>query len=334
MKKQILMAAAVALALGGCSKTETTGTAQGGVIGFAGSGVNNITKAEGKIITADEFNEFWVYGGYGDNAVFNGERVTKSSSNWTYTNTQYWQVGTWKFAGYAPQATGITPTWDNANGLKLEVISDMGNQNDLVYAATTKDIVINDDNVNTYDTKVSLTFNHLLSQIKFGFTKGNSVAGTTVELYNFKVSGIYSKGTWTAGVLDSPLDQTTAEYTDFGTVEDDAEEVTTEDGLSTQHYFVIPQSVGTFNISFQAVVTDANGTEIRAGEVTATVPTTYPIWNAKKAYLYKAEIEMENIKDDENPMPKPIEFTASASNWETPTNETNVELKDATTQEP
>ena len=189
MKKQVLMMAALALALGGCSKTETTGSAQGGTIGFAGSGVNNITKAEGEIITASGFDKFLVYGGYGADAViFNGVEVTKSENNWTYTNTQYWQEGTWKFAGYAPKVTGITPDWYHTTGLKLTVNSDMDNQNDLVYAATTDDIEITSENVNTYETVVPLSFTHLLSQIKFNFTKGSSVAGNTVKLYDYPLA--------------------------------------------------------------------------------------------------------------------------------------------------
>ena len=333
MKKQVLMMAALALALGGCSKTETTGSAQGGVIGFAGSGVNNITKAEGEIITADGFDQFLVYGGYGTDAViFNGVEVTKSENNWTYTNTQYWQVGTWKFAGYAPQATGITPVWNHTPGLQLTVNSDMDNQNDLVYAATTDDIEITSENVNTYETEVPLSFTHLLSQIKFNFTKGTSVAGNTVKLYDFKVSGIYANGVWNAGTLD-PVSGETEEYTDFGTAEETAEEVLTEGGLETQHYFVIPQPVGTFNITFSAVVTDAGGAEIRKGTVTATVPNdTYTTWDAQNAYLYSAVIEIENIDDPNNPdLPKPIEFTASAGEWETVKTD-DVTLADVTAE--
>ena len=224
MKKQVLMMAALALVLGGCSKTETTGSAQGGVIGFAGSGVNNITKAGD--LTDANFTKFYVYGSYQktvDTIVdrFTKQEVTKpeNENTWGYTPTQYWANGTWRFGAYYSDAAegGVVPSWSYADGLKLVVNSDNSHQGDLVYAAPENDITV--DDATTYNTEVSLTFKHLLSKIQFKFTMGESVAAYTVKLSNFKVANIITDGTWEKDRCTVGSTKADAGYTDFATAE-------------------------------------------------------------------------------------------------------------------
>ena len=203
MKKQILMVAAVALALGSCSKTETTGAAQGGVIGFAGSGIDNITKAD---LDNDSFRKFSVYGGYGEGAnqdLFNGDEVTGTmKGSWTYTNTKYWAAGTWNFGAYSTNAPAgsVTPSWNYGNGLTLTVNAGMNNQGDLVYDDETKTV---DDAASASNNNVSFTFRHLLSKIQFKFTKADDLKATKVELSNFKVSANQLQTSWKATTLSS-----------------------------------------------------------------------------------------------------------------------------------
>lgn len=335
MKKQILMAAAVALALGGCSKTETTGTAQGGVIGFAGSGIDNITKAED--LDDDSFARFYVYGGYGEGAnqdLFDGDEVTGSmGSNWTYTNTKYWAAGTWNFGAYSTNAPAgsVTPSWNYGNGLTLTVNAGMNNQGDLVYDDETKTV---DNAASASNNNVSFTFRHLLSKIQFKFTKADDLKATKVELSNFKVSDITTNGTWTKGVQGTGTSATTGEYTAWA--EGTAREIDDTDGATAGAFYVIPQTVGTFTIELTAKVTQGEQV-IRNGKVTATLPMTdYPKWEEQKAYQYTAKIAWKNI-DDEDPLTPetlPIVFEVTELDGWDDAVPAETDITDITTQEP
>lgn len=324
MKKGLMMLGVAAMVLASCTNEEVLNVSDSRAIGFNGTGIDNITKAD---IKSDNFAQFYVYGGYGTNAVFNRVSVTKSSDSWSYTPTQYWAKGTWNFAGYAigrgvyEESTydGVTPTWDNTTGtLTLAINSDATHQEDVIFATSKKEspdgIVVNDPA--TYSTQVPLSFTHLLSKIQFKFTKEvKSLGGVTVTLQNFKVEALTTNAKWvdgTQGKADAPA---TGDYTDF-TV---ATEIDGEDGLSTAEFYVIPQPVSAFAITANAVITDANGTTIKSGTVTAKVPTTtITSWAAQTKYVYTAELKYENIVTPEpGKDPKPIEFTGSASNWTT-----------------
>lgn len=333
MKKQVLMMAALALALGGCSKTETTGSAQGGVIGFAGSGVNNITKAGD--LDNDSFTKFYVYGGYQgtDGAPvtrFNGVEVTKADDKWTYSPIQYWAEGTWAFGAYGTSAaiSNVSEVnWDYTDGLTFTVNSDNDNQGDVVYADATEIPV---DDASTYSTPVHFTFKHLLSKIQFKFTKGDNVKAYTVNLYDFKLENVITDGTWTKGVW--ALGATaTVPYTTFAseTAIDDA------NGLGAGPFYVVPQGVpatgaaSTFDLTFKAKVTD--GTTIyKDGTVKVTLPQGN--WVAQNVYQYSAVINMENIDDPDHPDEdlKPIEFTVTVEEGWTQGNNEDVTLPDVT----
>lgn len=317
MKKGLLMLGAAAMMLASCTQNEVVEVAESRAIGFNGTGIDNITKAD---ITSGTFTQFYVYGGYGeDKTIFDKVTVTYNNSNWTYSPTQYWANGTWKFAGYAG-GDGVTPTWSYTNGLTLEVNSDANNQSDVVYAAS-NDITVSD--ATSYSTPVALSFTHLLSKVEFKFIKEvQSLGGVIVKLSDFKVDGITTNAKWTAGTQESATSPATGSYSAFGT----ATVIDGTEGLSTDAFYVIPQSIGTFNITANAEVTDAAGTVVQSGKITATVPTTgITEWKAQNYYIYTATLTMDNIENPDNPdqKPKPIEFTGTtAANWETAQNGT------------
>ena len=307
-----MMLGAVAMMLASCTNEEVLNVSDSRAIGFNGTGIDNITKAD---ITSEGFNQFYVYGGYGTNAIFSKINVTKGSEGkWTYNPTQYWANGTWNFAGYAG-GEGVAPTWDNAAGtLTLAVNSDATHQDDVIFASS-KDIEVTD--ATTYKTPVTLNFTHLLSKIKFTFTKdAASLGGVTVKLQNFKVAALATNAKWVDGVQGAADAPATGDYTDFV---ETAEEVNGTSGLSTAEFYVIPQSVSAFAIAADAVITDANNTVIKSGKVTAKVPTTtITAWAAQTKYVYTALLKYENIvTPDPDKDPKPIEFTCSASEWAT-----------------
>lgn len=329
MKKQILMVAAVALALGGCSKTETTGAAQGGVIGFAGSGIDNITKAGD--LDDDSFTKFYVYGGYqptGGSAVtsFDKVEVSKSGDDWTYTPVRYWINGTWKFEAYSTSAETDADnvsdaSWTYTKGLKFTVNSDNSHQGDLVYGAPTTEISVTD--ATQTQGPVSLKFKHLLSKIQFKFTLDKTVSAYTVKLSDFKVYGMITNGSFADATLSAGTTKAeeASAYTGFAT--EGGEEVVAN-GLVAGPFYVIPQDVKTgneaFAITFNAVVTDGENT-LKNGTVTAVVPQgvdgAHTSWLAQNFYQYSATIGLENIKDDENPDEnfQPIVFEVELEPW-------------------
>ena len=314
------MLGAAAIALASCTNEEVLNVSDSRTIGFNGTGIDNITRAD---ITSSDFTHFYVYGGYNDTPIFNKTEVSYSGGNWTYNPTKYWAAGTWRFAGYEG-GDGVTPAWSYADGLTLEVNSNASNQSDVVYAASS-DITV--DDAASYSTPVALTFTHLLSKIQFKFLKdAQSLGGVKVELSNFTVSGIMTNAKWEAGTQEAATSPVTGSYSDFSS----AEEIVANTGLSTDAFYVIPQTVGSFAITADAVVTDDAGTQVHSGQITATVPNgEYAEWSAQNYYIYTATLKMEIIIDPDDPdkQPKPIEFTGTkADDWNLPTKDDDVVL--------
>lgn len=306
-----MMLGIATMMLASCTNEDVLNVSDSRAIGFNGTGIDNITKAD---ITSGNFAQFYVYGGYGTNAIFSKISVTKGSDGkWGYNPTQYWANGTWNFAGYAG-GDGVTPTWDNGAGkLTLAVNSDKDNQSDVIFAAN-KSIEVTD--ATTYNIPVTLNFTHLLSKIQFTFTKETaSLGGVTVTLQNFTVADLTTNAKWVDGAQGVADEAATGNYTDFTA----ATVIDGEDGLSTAEFYVIPQAVSAFAITAKAVITDANGSVIKSGNVTAKVPTTtITAWEAQKKYVYTAELKYENIVTPEpGKDPKPIEFEGSAEDWTT-----------------
>ena len=306
-----LLGAAAVVALSSCTKNEVLEVAENRAISFNGTGIDNITRND---ITSGNFKQFYVYGGYEKGVIFNKVNVEKpEGGQWGYTPTQYWAVGNWNFAGYAG-GNGVNPTWDNASGkLTLEVNSAADEQSDVVFAKN-QGIEITEANVATYSDQVSLNFTHILSKIQFKFTKDvKTLGGVTVKLENFKVADLTTNAKWVDGTQETADKPATGDYTDFSP----AKEVTSADGLSTAEFYVIPQTIGTFAITANATITDANGSTIKTGTVTANVPTTgITAWVAQNKYVYKAELTYENIVSPEpGKDPKPIVFEGSTVDW-------------------
>ena len=179
-----------------------------------------------------------------------------------------------------------------------------------------------------YQYVVGSNRSFLVSKIQFKFLKdAQSLGGVTVKLSDFKVDGITTNAQWTAGTQGAATSPATGAYSDFPS----PEEIVANTGLSTDAFYVIPQTVGTFTITANAVVTDAAGTEVHSGQITATVPVAGNIteWTAQNYYIYTATVAMNNITDPDAPdqQPKPIEFTGTtAKDWNLPALEENVDL--------
>lgn len=325
MKKGLLMLGAAAMMLASCTQNEVVEVAESRAIGFYGTGIDNITKAD---ITSSSFAQFYVYGGYNTTDLFQGTMVNKQSEgDWQYTPTQYWKVGSWKFGAYAPKAEdAITPNWSYNDGLTLTVNSDKDNQNDVVYAAGAANVTDTDSNGTLEGTSnVSLSFTHLLSKLAFKFTKDpQSLGAMTVTMSEFKVANITTAGKWVAGSQQVVADAATGDYTD------DAGEIKATEGVQTAWFYVVPQDVKEFAITAKVKVVNGAGDIIKDGTISAKVPATgdgvITKWDAQNQYLYSAQLNINQITDSQNPSPQPIVFEGNAADWNSSINNGNTTI--------
>lgn len=325
MKKGLMMLGIATMMLASCTNEDVLNVSDSRAIGFNGTGIDNITKAD---ITSSNFAQFYVYGGYNTTDLFNGTEVNKSDEDWQYNPTQYWKAGNWKFDAYAPKADdAITPEWSYESGLTLTVNSDASHQNDLIYAAATATVTDNNsDGTLEGADQVTLNFTHLLSKLAFKFTKDpQSLGAMTVTMSNFKVAGITTAGKWIAGTQQTVADAATGDYTN------NPGEIKATEGVQTAWFYVIPQTVKAFAITADVEVKNGAGDIIKNGTISAEVPTTgqgvITAWTAQNQYLYSAQLSIDQITDPENPNPQPIVFEGSAADWNETIQKGNTTIK-------
>lgn len=281
--------------MAGCSKTEMIEMPDSAVIGFGNAYIGNPIQSRAvSPLTTANIDAFYVYGGH-DNSLtntFDGTKVAKSGSTWSYSPVRYWNAGTtYQFAAYAPEipAGKGTAGTDDANGRLTftDYVCDPENQLDLIYAE--QSITAQAEN----NSPVSFNFQHLLSMIKFTFKSGfpNDVPVTVSELkvYGMAAQGTYDNG-WTQGA------QAVAETTPFDEMATTTAENKTDASQATQaasaNFVVIPQSGGTVTVSFKAAVS-LDASEVKTKEFTTTL---VPAWEAGNCYNYVATITEQNME--------------------------------------
>ena len=298
MKKQVLMMAALALALGGCSKTETTEVAQGRAIGFDAF-VGKSTKAVTEV-TNDNLTAFYVFGDYQNGEdwvdVFDNTQVTgtkvAAGSEWTPAQTAYWLDGkNYKFGAYANGVAGtsLEGASFNAAAGTLTFKDYVVGENDLIAAIQAPVNVGN---------PVALTFSHMLSQVKFTFT--NEDADTyTMKISDIKIenaittcTGTYNgTASWTGGTANG-----TYNFTELADI---------AGTTGTTDLLVIPQNNANLYVTFTATFTDDSGSETPIAEgnfkaslkYTANGTGTDNSWTPGYRYNYTATINASTIDD-------------------------------------
>ena len=200
MKKIFLIGLTAAAMLASCSNDETVEMAQQKAIGFSNAFVNNGTRSVvDPSFTTLTLNDFAVYGFTQNGQIFNGEKVSKGGTAWSYDNVQYWVPGnTYTFGAIAPYSvagnvSNVTlPTGAAKVGMEVAFTNTDAGQVDLLHAAPAQITGVTP----TYTTPVSMTFNHQLSKVKFSFQ--NSVGeGYNVKVSNVKITDAFKEGTLT-----------------------------------------------------------------------------------------------------------------------------------------
>ena len=193
------VAAAMVLALGSCTKTETVNVSDANYIGFDNAFVGNPTKAIEET-TIDNLESFTVYGGYessGNVFGINGAEVSPNSNGeWTYSPLVPWVDNqTYNFYAYSKLPNGtVTYVYDNfqINGVTI----DAENQTDFVYAFRKG---FESDNEGTVRDKVHFKFNHMLSMVQFTIKSGFE-ADVTISISDLKLYGMNSTANLADGV--------------------------------------------------------------------------------------------------------------------------------------
>ena len=311
-------------ALSSCSQSEILEVAEGRAIGFSSFVNNNTRAAITEIAGTDDLTEYYVYGYHSDNIpVFENVEVTGDGTEYT----AYWeQEKTYNFAAYSDGNSKIDSDISFSSTEDKLTISNYtpDNSKDLV-AAIAEELTCSDPST---QGKVALTFKHLLSQVKFTFTNTDSRSYTMkisdIQIANaIKTAKVEFRGTGSTAVpvwSGSPTGSGVPAY-EFDDLNDIA-----VDGTHETECLVIPQSNENLQVTFTATFWDNASSEenpIRTGKFVASLKytgstsgTTANKWTAGFRYNYTAEVNADDIKDDQNQETLcPIKFNATVSGW-------------------
>ena len=319
MKKLFIGALALTM-FTACSQDEIVEQQQlSSAITFDGAFVNNATRAAdpsftNKVGDANELKAFDVWGFVNDRTglVFDQQRVNKTGERvWTYSPLQYWLPGnTYYFGALAPVEDKnwqleLEGKKNNTVGLGVVSFKNVNGTEDLIYAKA---------KVSTEGKKagqdmpvVGLTFNHLLSKVKFSFTNGFDAKNYTINVKGIKMNvpsegsiNLAGENTW---VLEQERQNTTT--LEFGDLESQRLAIA-QRAESAKELLTIPAGKNeSYEVTFYV--------ELYSGEVcvfknTLATTITNSLLEMGKAYNFHATLDETNIAGDEL---DPIEFTVT-----------------------
>jgi len=312
MKRSLFMLGVAVAALSGCSQSEILEVAEGRAIGFS-SFVNNNTRVVNEV-TKDNLSQYYVFGNYGSDGT--SYWSSQAFNNELNTTLYYWQPGMiYRFGAYADgnggkiasSGDGAKVSFDAATQKLTFTNYTPDDAKDLVAAVTENETA--DTYIGSEDSKVSLNFKHLLSQVKLTFT---STAAATYKLTisDVRIDGAVSTCTGeytTTGVTWNTDGSTTKKgyaYDFFGT----EDRVISSEVSQYQSKLVIPQS-GTeqLYVYFTATINgeEPSGSTILTKNFKATLGHTAADgdsgdnkWQPSYCYNYIANVEIGDIVDN------------------------------------
>ena len=320
MKKLFIMGlAAMGMALTACNSDETVEMAKGNAIGFK-TFVNNSTRTATDV-TTESLDAFKVWGlmnkGNQTGTPFVAKEVTKANGTWSYQPPVYWEKGyAYSFVALAPNnaytftAPTVINTWgsltfENGNGDK-----------DLIYAAAKQETVAG----NGCPAAVNMTFNHMLSRVRFQFENGMA-DGSVLTVSNVKITDAYTSGTATLAEQLADLSWTPGQAT--GALEFDGADAMEKNAKeATGHKYMIPATKA-YKLSFKVTRVHHGVTDVYNHNV--TLPETE--MKQGLSYQFVAKFTAENINPAE--VLCPIQFKAEVKGWENFTDK-SFEVKTAT----
>lgn len=327
MKTNLFKDGMAVAAFSSCTNEEVTDVAQNRAIKFNQFVENNTREVQ----EVESLSSFYVFGKFGE---FSNSYTTQIFNNESQDTPYYWVANKFYiFGAYADGNNGKIEdvTFDSAKKQLVFTNYSPDDTKDLVAAIS--DEVESGDNPTTNDNKVSLTFHHMLSQVKFTF---NTTDGKEyqIKISNLKINAVKtSTGNITLKESNNVTinwentSATKGDY-DYPVISDVANENKT---ASSESKLVIPQN-GTdqLNVIFTATVTGggldktANFTaNLSVAENIAGGSSNANTWIPGYRYNYTAEINAKMISEGgKNPETLyPITFNATVNNWETAENQ-------------
>ena len=301
--------AAASMMLASCSSDENVEMANNkNAIEFK-TFVNNSTRTTNDA-TADNLMKFKIWGrfeskdGTKKGAPFVARDMTKTGGVWSYgTPLVYWEKDyKYSFQALAPHnAYTFTAPTEYGEWGSLTFDNKTG-ETDLIYA--TNDFGLY--NGGSCPAAVNLTFNHLLSRVRFQFTNGMD-DGSGVYVSDVKITNAYANGTAALAASIDAVVWTTSNPQDleFGNMTGKVDDKT---GRS-DHKYMIPTTTATdYTISFKVTRVHHGVTDVY--DHTATVSLAL---QPNKSYQLTATLDKKNINPDEELCP--IEFKVSVNSW-------------------
>lgn len=321
MKTNLFLLGMAVAAFSSCTNEEVTDVAQNRAIKFNQFVENNTREVQ----EVESLSSFYVFGKFGE---ISNSYTTQIFNNESQDTPYYWVANKFYiFGAYADGNNGKIEdvTFDSAKKQLVFTNYSPDDTKDLVAAIS--DEVESGDNPTTNDNKVSLTFHHMLSQVKFTF---NTTDGKEyqIKISNLKINAVKtSTGNITLKESNNVTinwentSATKGDY-DYPVISDVANENKT---ASSESKLVIPQN-GTdqLNVIFTATVTGggldktANFTaNLSVAENIAGGSSNANTWIPGYRYNYTAEINAKMISEGgENPETLyPITFNATVNNW-------------------
>lgn len=328
-----LAAMAVTVSMASCSLEEVMEQPEPQAIGFS-SFVGKPTRAVTEIVnpgstgSGTPLSTFYVFGKYGDavggtytNDVFSNTSVTVTETNTEIATAQYWVPNkSYKFAAYSDGNSKIESNISFGTDGNITITGYSAGLNDLILA-TPAEVQTGATITEGNPDAVSLTFNHLLSQVGFEFTNGFT-NGYKVQITGLKINipnkATYSKtSVYSWGAPNTNADKT---YTVNG-----GDKFDSSASKLSEYNFVIPQNNESLKAEFTVTVYDNNDIQIIQKEFPnvslATGTTTTPesdnnVWTPGYKYKYTATIDASVLDD----VMFPIEFKVVAvEGWESST---------------
>ena len=323
--KKLLLGIFTIAAMASCVKEQTVATLEQKAISFDNF-VQHTKVADPSFNNGEnKINAFYVWGFMTapTGVVFDKELVSYDATlpGWTYSNLQYWAPSkSYKFAALAPvnndkiQVTMANGDYMSADGVLGSVaFENVDGTVDLVYA---------EDGVDTPTTipadpeKVHLTFQHLLSKIKFTFTNGLPSENNTVVIENVKLV-VPAKGNtdlavkpyiWTAETTANSA-TTVLEFGDVLDANGEAHLAAAGVGVIENERLTIP-----FATSYSELehVVSFDVTIYQGDQPAQTINKTAVLtadFKAGKCYNITAVLNAENLDL------KPIDFTVTVEDW-------------------
>lgn len=307
MKKLFIMGlAAMGLALTACNSDETVEVAKGNAIGFK-TFVNNSTRAANDATTTNlESFKVWGLMNKGDKTgtPFVAKEVTKENGTWSYAPPVYWEKGyAYSFVALAPNNTYTFTAPTVINNWGSLTFENGNGETDLIYAAAKKETVEG----NGCPAPVDLTFNHMLSRVRFQFENGME-DGSKLTVSNVKINDAYTSGT--ATLAEQLADLSWAPGQTGALVFGDAAAMEQQNAKAeTAHKYMIP-ATKKYNLTF--TVTRVHHGVTDTYNHTVTLPETE--MKQGLSYQFVAKFTAENINPAE--VLCPIQFTAEVKGWE------------------